>query len=75
MNITRRRGTIAFVITLGAILVGLTITQSAWLLLNERRFHLLAFKHEGHKHSLPAPVLIGGQSRQAIPAVNELFNG
>jgi signal transduction histidine kinase len=36
MNITRRRGTIAFFITLGAILVGLTITQSAWLLLNER---------------------------------------
>src|ERR1700761_7912396 len=32
MNITRRRGTIAFFITLGA----LTITQSAWLLLNER---------------------------------------
>ncbi len=36
MNITRRRGTIAFFITLGAILVGLTITQSAWILLNER---------------------------------------
>ena len=36
MNITRRRGAIAFFITLGAILVGLTITQSAWLLLNER---------------------------------------
>jgi signal transduction histidine kinase len=36
MNISRRRGTIAFFITLGAILVGLTITQSAWLLLNER---------------------------------------
>src|ERR1700680_1326600 len=36
MNITRRRGAIAFFITLGAILVGLTITQSAWILLNER---------------------------------------
>jgi two-component system, OmpR family, sensor histidine kinase SenX3 len=36
MNITRRRGTIAFFITLGAILVGLTITQSAWLLLHQR---------------------------------------
>src|SRR4030081_1193701 len=36
MNITRRRGAIAFFITLGAILDGLTITQSAWLLLNER---------------------------------------
>src|SRR5216683_182787 len=36
MNITRRRGAIAFFITLGAILVGLAITQSAWLILNER---------------------------------------
>src|SRR6266566_2251166 len=36
MNITRRRGAIAFFITLGTILVGLTITQSAWILLNER---------------------------------------
>ena len=36
MNITRRRGTIAFFITLGAILVGLAITQSAWIILNER---------------------------------------
>jgi len=36
MNITRRRGAIAFFIPLGAILVGLTITQSAWILLNER---------------------------------------
>jgi len=36
MNITRRRGAIAFFITLGALLVGLTITQSAWILLNER---------------------------------------
>jgi signal transduction histidine kinase len=38
MNITRRRGAIAFFITLGAILVGLTITQSAWILLNQRTF-------------------------------------
>jgi signal transduction histidine kinase len=37
MNITRRRGAIAFFITLGAILVGLAITQSAWILLNERK--------------------------------------
>jgi signal transduction histidine kinase len=36
MNITRRRGAIAFFITLGTILVGLTITQSAWILLNQR---------------------------------------
>jgi len=36
MNITRRRGAIAFFITLGALLVGLAITQSAWLILNER---------------------------------------
>src|SRR3981081_1781567 len=36
MNITRRRGAIAFFIPLGAILVGLTITQSAWILLHER---------------------------------------
>jgi two-component system sensor histidine kinase SenX3 len=45
MNITRRRGAIAFFITLGAILVGLTITQSAWLLLNERTvaFAILGF--------------------------------
>jgi two-component system sensor histidine kinase SenX3 len=36
MNITRRRGAIAFFITLGAILVGLAITQSAWIILNQR---------------------------------------
>lgn len=36
MNITRRRGAIAFFITLGVILVGLAVTQSAWILLNER---------------------------------------
>jgi len=36
MNITRRRGTIAFFITLGVLLVGLAVTQSAWILLNER---------------------------------------
>jgi two-component system, OmpR family, sensor histidine kinase SenX3 len=36
MNITRRRGAIAFFITLGVLLVGLAITQSAWILLNER---------------------------------------
>jgi two-component system sensor histidine kinase SenX3 len=36
MNITRRRGTIAFFITLGVFLVGLAITQSAWIILNER---------------------------------------
>jgi two-component system, OmpR family, sensor histidine kinase SenX3 len=36
MNITRRRGAIAFFITLGAILVGLAITQSAWLILHEQ---------------------------------------
>jgi two-component system, OmpR family, sensor histidine kinase SenX3 len=36
MNITRRRGAIAFFITLGAILVGLTITQSAWIILHQR---------------------------------------
>ncbi|HMF65136.1 MAG TPA: ATP-binding protein [Edaphobacter sp.] len=36
MNITRRRGAIAFFITLGALLVGLAITQSAWIILNER---------------------------------------
>jgi two-component system, OmpR family, sensor histidine kinase SenX3 len=38
MNITRRRGAIAFFITLGAILVGLAITQSAWIILNQRTF-------------------------------------
>ena len=45
MNITRRRGAIAFFITLGAILVGLAITQSAWILLNERTvaFAVLGF--------------------------------
>jgi two-component system sensor histidine kinase SenX3 len=45
MNITRRRGAIAFFITLGAVLVGLAITQSAWILLNERTlaFAVLGF--------------------------------
>ncbi len=37
MNITRRRGTIAFFITLGVILVGLAITLNiGWIVLNER---------------------------------------
>ncbi|QNI35773.1 sensor histidine kinase [Edaphobacter albus] len=37
MNFTRRRGTIAFFITLGALLVGLAITlQIGWVVLNER---------------------------------------
>jgi signal transduction histidine kinase len=37
MNITRRRGTIAFFITLGVILVGLAVTLNVgWIILNER---------------------------------------
>jgi len=36
MNITRRRGAIATFTTLGVLLVGLAITQSAWIILNER---------------------------------------
>jgi len=37
MNITRRRGAIAFFITLGAILVGLAVTLNiGWIVLNER---------------------------------------
>lgn len=37
MNITRRRGTIAFFITLGVLLVGLAITLNiGWVVLNER---------------------------------------
>ena len=36
MNINRRRGAIATFITLGVLLVGLAVTQSAWILLNER---------------------------------------
>ena len=38
MNITRRRGAIAFFITLGALLVGGLVTLNiGWILLNERR--------------------------------------
>jgi two-component system sensor histidine kinase SenX3 len=36
MNITRRRGAIATFITLGVLTVGLAVTQSAWIILNER---------------------------------------
>ncbi len=36
MNITRRRGAIATFITLGVLLVGLAVTQSAWIIINER---------------------------------------
>jgi signal transduction histidine kinase len=37
MNITRRRGTIAFFITLGVLLVGLAVTLNiGWVVLNER---------------------------------------
>jgi len=36
MNINRRRGAIATFITLGVLLVGLAVTQSAWILLHER---------------------------------------
>ncbi len=41
MNITRRRGAIAFFITLGAILVGLAVTLNiGWIVLNERKVAL-----------------------------------
>jgi hypothetical protein len=45
------------------------------LLLCERRFHQFAIEHEGHEHSFPSSMLIGGQSRQTIPAVDKFFNG
>jgi len=45
------------------------------LLLNERRLHLLAFEHKGHEHSLPTSMLVSGQSRQTISAVDKFFNG
>jgi two-component system sensor histidine kinase SenX3 len=42
MNINRRRGTIAFFITLGVLLTGVAITLNiGWILLNERRLALL----------------------------------
>ena len=41
MNITRRRGTIAFFITLGVLLVGLTVFLNiTWIILNERTIAL-----------------------------------
>jgi two-component system sensor histidine kinase SenX3 len=40
MNITRRRGAIATFITLGVLTVGLAVTQSAWIILNERTLAL-----------------------------------
>jgi two-component system, OmpR family, sensor histidine kinase SenX3 len=44
MNITRRRGTIAFFITLGVLLVGLAITLNiGWIVLNERTVALAVF--------------------------------
>jgi len=44
MNISRRRGAIAFSITLGVLLVGgLVAFYIPWIILNERRFALLVF--------------------------------
>jgi two-component system, OmpR family, sensor histidine kinase SenX3 len=44
MNLTRRRGAIAFSITLGVLLVGgLVAFYIPWIILNERRFALLIF--------------------------------
>ncbi len=44
MNITRRRGTIAFFITLGVLLVGLAVTLNiGWIVLNERTVALAVF--------------------------------
>lgn len=41
MNFTRRRGTIAFFITLGVLLVGLAVTLNiGWIVLNERKVAL-----------------------------------
>jgi two-component system, OmpR family, sensor histidine kinase SenX3 len=41
MNITRRRGAIAFFITLGVVLVGVAITLNiGWIILNERKVAL-----------------------------------
>jgi two-component system, OmpR family, sensor histidine kinase SenX3 len=42
MNITRRRGAIAFFITLGALTVGLAVALNiGWIILNERAFALV----------------------------------
>jgi signal transduction histidine kinase len=44
MNFSRRRGTIAFFITLGVLLVGLAVTlQVGWIVLNERTVALAVF--------------------------------
>ena len=44
MNITRRRGAIAFFITLGALTVGLAVTLNiGWILLNKRALALAVF--------------------------------
>jgi two-component system, OmpR family, sensor histidine kinase SenX3 len=44
MNITRRRGAIAFFITLGALTVGLAVTLNiGWILLNKRAVALAVF--------------------------------
>lgn len=42
MNFTRRRGAIAFFITLGVMLVGVAVTLNiGWIVLNERKFALV----------------------------------
>jgi hypothetical protein len=40
------------------------------LLLEQGRFNFFALKHKRHKHSLAAPILVCGQARQPITAVN-----
>lgn len=44
MNFSRRRGTIAFFITMGVLLVGLAVTLNiGWIVLNERKVALAVF--------------------------------
>jgi hypothetical protein len=41
----------------------------------ERGFDSLAFEYEGNEHSFAASMLVGGETRETVAAVNQFFDG
>jgi hypothetical protein len=48
--------------------------REATLLLMERSFDPLALEYEGNEHGFAASMLVGGQTRETVSAVNQFFN-
>lgn len=44
------------------------------LFFKQRGFYLFAFQNKGNEHRFAAPVFIGSQAGETIPAINKFFN-